>query len=914
MSVHPVIKEIDSLLANPDSQVRVHGLIQMENHLDELEWEDVDRVLTRSLRESDRMVIEQAKRIQALLKSRGVTRSGAEGLWPIWRQVDAESLKKFPRLKPIGLDKLRASAYDLVTPLALKLHTEAIQGGGLPMERVIDTLARLQLPQSLAVLSHLAKDAFLADRVVAALASYRSPEAEEELLVLAEDPASPVTLKAIEAIGRSDSPKVLAFLEKSMQNPDARRRRAAAWALGHSRDPKAAEWLLSSLADTDEQVILTGVAALSRARATRAADSLIKLARGSDQAKLRSAVGAALARIQSPAAHEYLQLLLDDPDPRVKANAMESLSFYQLAPEQANRVFVSSLRSDVPRLRGNAVCGLFRYRPAQAIDSLAQMLTHPDRMMRRAGAWCASQIQTPDTAKWVTNMVLTEQNPEVLKAGMNALQRFTRRESVDVVTRMTTHPRVEVRILAMQILGAIGGQPQAAALTGLYKRETHPKVRAAIVTALAALGGQGALATLRPYLQDPDERVVANAIQGLHDANNIEAVTYLKPMVSSRNRRIRANTIVNLFALGDLKMTAELTRMIESKDAKDQASGLWALGAIGEDLRLGSLEERTLLCTALSDYHRKVLDASVASGARLLANVQQLRPPPPPPPPEAEATQPRPATPAPGPLDPSSVMRRMDDASTDDLSPHLALVHVDSEDRLLTWEKLLDLSGRDPALAVEALANHVSMEPEDEIALLLYVRALKEAESPELSTVVQDAAGRAKTYVALLYALARELREMGESDRSWGIYLQIFRAQYAALDGMAEAAQSASREDNASVAMAILKQLSGYSGLVSDLELDLGNFYLGEMLLDSAFHFLYRAHAANPADTSITLKLAYLCRKRNYFRLGRVLCRSILNAVTEDNPDHQRAGRILNDIKSKEERQSGSGDGIPDDL
>lgn len=898
--MHPVLKEIETLSANPDPQVRVYGLVQIENHLDELTFDEVDRVLTRALRESDRVVIEQAKRIQALMKARGLNRMGPEGTWPIWRAVDADTLKRFPRLKVLSLDKLRASAYDLITPLALSLHTAALSTGNLPMERVIDTLARLLLPQSLPVLAHLAKDAFLADRVVGALSAYRTQEAEEELLALAEDTASPVTLKAIEAIGHSDSVKVLAFLEKTLQHPDARRRKAAAVGLSHSKDPKAAEALLSTLNDGTEEVMLAGITALGRVRATRAADALIKLARGSDQAKLRATVAAALSRIQAPAAFEYLQLLMEDTDPRVKANAVESLAFYQLTTDQATRIFVPGLRSDVPRLRGNAVLGLFRYRPAQAIDSLAQMLASPDRMMRRAGAWCASQIQTPDTAKWVTNMVLTEQNSEVLKAGMTSLQKFSRRESVDVFTRMTTHPRVEVRVLAMQILGGVGGAPQVGTLTTCYKRETHPKVRAAIVTSLAQLGGQSALNTLRPYLNDPDERVVANAIQGLHDANNIEAVTYLKPMVSHRNRRIRANTIVNLFALGDLKMTQELTKMIDAKDAKEQASGLWALGAVGEDLRLASLDERTMLCSALTDYHRKVLDATTASGARLLANVQQLKPSPPPAP--VPETPPKAPEPAAGPVDPGSMVRHIVD-----LAPEVerkALLPDDptkSEERLLAWEKYLDLITRDPALAVEALAHHAAEHPDDEVAQLLYLRALKETEAEALPHTVTSLSGKPITYVALLYEIARCLRDMGEVDMSFAVYLQIFRAQYQALDRMAKSAAEAAA-DNPSLAAAVLKQLSSYSGLVADLELELGSFLLGEMMLEEAFAYLYRARMAAPSDSAIALKLSYICRKRSFFKLGRVLCKSILSTLAEDHPDYQRALRILHDIKNKQER------------
>jgi HEAT repeat protein len=900
--VHPVLKEIDSLSANPDPQVRVYGLIQIENHLDELSFEEVDRVLARALRESDRVVTEQAKRIQALMKARGLNRMGPEGAWPIWRTVDAETLKRFPRLKVHNLEKLRASAYDLITPLALSLHTAALSAGNLPMERVIDTLARLMLPQSLSVLAHLAKDAFLADRVVVALAGYKTPESEEELFNLAEDTASPVTLKALESMGYSDSPKVLACLEKALQSPDSRRRKAASVGLSHSKDPRAAEWLLATLADGTEDVMLAGITALGRVRATRAADALIKLARGSDSTKLRATVAAALSRIHSPAAFDYLQLLMEDTDPRVKANAVESLAFYQLTPEAATKIFVPSLRSEVPRLRGNAVLGLFRYRPSQAVDSLAQMVNSPDRMMRRAGAWCASQIQTPDTAKWVTNMVLTEQNPEVLKSGMNALQKFSRRESVDVFVRMTTHPRVEVRVLAMQILGSIGGAPQVATLTSCYKRETHPKVRAAVVTSLAQLGGQSALNTLRPYLNDPDERVVANAIQGLHDANNIEAVTYLKPMVMHRNRRIRANTIVNLFALGDLKMIAELTKMIETKDAKEQASGLWALGAIGEDLRLASLEERTMLCSALSDYHRKVLDATTASGARLLANIQQLKPPAPPPLPEPpKQVEPQKE----GPVDPGSMVRHIVDLAPEESDEPGASVPDDptkSEERLLEWEKFLGLITRDAALAVEALAHHTTERPDDEVAQLLYLRALKESGSDALDQFAKSAAARPFTYVALLYELARCLRDIGESDLSFTVYLQIFRAQYQALDKMAQSAMGTGEDANPSLASAVLKQLSAYTGLVADLELEIGSFYLGEMLLEPAFGYLYRARMAAPDETGIALKLAYICRKRSYFKLGRVLCKSILSTLTEEHPDYQRAMRILHDIKNKQER------------
>jgi HEAT repeat protein len=964
----PVLKEIESLSASPDPQVRVYGLIRMESHLDELDFADVERILSRAMREGDRILVEQARRIQALLRSRGVTRQGADARLPVFRIVDAAVLGKFPAVKGHDPEKLRGAAYDLVTPLALRLHTQALQGSSPLIDKVIECLARLQLPQSLPVLAHLSRDAFLAERIVPALAAYRTAEAEEVLLSMAGDPSNPMTMRATEELGRGESPGSAAFLERALRDPDTRRRRAAALALGASRDPRAGEWLLATLADGNEDVTVAGIQSLARLRVTRAADNLINLSKGSEVTRIRATVASALARVQSPAACDYLQMLLGDPDPRVKANAIESLSFYAITKDQALKFFVPGLRSDIPRVRGNSVLGLYKHRPPQAVESIAEMLKAPDRMMRRAGAFCAGQIQTAETAQRLITMVLTEQTPEVLKTGMSALEKFGRRESVDVILRMAGHPRVEVRLLAMQILSEIGGPQQMAPLSMQYKRDDTPRVRASIASTLTRIGGENALTTLRVYLQDPDDRVVANVVQGLHDVNNIEALSFLKPLLSHRNRRVRANTIVNLFALGELKVIAELSRMMESKDPKDQTSGLWALGAIGEDLRLGSLEERNLLCMALTDYHRKVLDSSSASGARLLASVMHLRhaaepapkapgasgsaevptagiapmppasgpsPPPPPPPPAADAGSERrpkaacglfgpasgppkgavpdaPASPsgaAGAPIDPASVVRQLVDgagegpvAASPEPAPLSPPAAVDAQEKLLIWEKFLDLTTRDVTLACEALAHHTRENPDDEVALLIYLRALRDQGPGQIERVLRQSVPRRRSYIALLYELARSLKEIGEVGLSFEAYLQVFRSQYQALDRIAGIAQETSREERPQLPVNVLKQLSSFSGLAPDLDLELGNLYLGEMMLPEALHHLYRVRAANPQDSNVALKLAYICRKQSHFRLGRVLCKSMLSQLAEDHPDHQRAVRILHDIKNKEDR------------
>jgi len=940
---HSALQEIEELTSSPEGQIRAFGLIRLESYLEELLYEDINRILGRAVKDGDRSVVEQARRVQAIWSARGSARYGAESRWSIFRTFDSHALKRFDRLKNADIEKIRGAAYDLLTPLAVKLHAEAFhKNDRLPVDRMIDTFARLQLPQSLPVLTHLAKDAFLVERIVSALASYQTPEAEDGLLAIAEDTGSPACLKATEELGRTNNPRVSGYLEKRVKDVDPRRRKAAAFALGHHADPKSPEWLLSTLTDSNEEVVLTGLQALARLRASRAADHLVKLGKNSESRKIRATIAASLARIQSVATFDYLQSLLEDSDPRVKANAIESLSFYQLTQEQASRIFVLGLRSEIPRIRGNSVLGLFKYRPTQALESLTLMFKSPDRMMRRAAAFCAGQIQTPDTAHWVTTLVLTEQNSEVLKAGMNALQKFSRRESVEIFLRMINHPKPEIRILAMQILGMVGSGAQIVPLTSLFRRENSPKVRAAIVTALSKLGGTSMLSILPTYLNDADDRVVANAVEGLHNANNIEAVTHLKPMIHHRNRRVRANVIVSLFSLGEIKVVAELMQLLEAKDQKDQISGLWALGAIGESLRLGTLDERFLMTMALTDHYRKVPDSASLSGNRLLEAMMELRPGLVPRPlsepdksdipsseSESEATDsvaslwaselPKTLKDLHGQQPSGELSQGMSEEETPSATestqkeegsplPRFAserssskIIVLPTEEQFLIWEKFIDLSNRDPNLASEGLLHFTEEFPEDEIALFLYLRVLKDSESPALKEVVREAVGRAKDFFALLYFLARELKEQQEMSLSLGLYLQVFRSQYTELEAVARIAQETGCSENPRLAMDVLKQLSSFSGLIQDLDQELGSLYLTERFLEHAFHHLYRARVLDPSNTHVGLKLAFICRKLSHFRLGRVICKSMLNALPDDHPDYERTIRILRDLKSQEE-------------
>lgn len=83
-------------------------------------------------------------------------------------------------------------------------------------------------------------------------------------------------------------------------------------------------------------------------------------------------------------------------------------------------------------------------------------------------------------------------------------------------------------------------------------------------------------------LQDKDERVVANAIEGLNEVHYPGVVTLLKSYCSHPVPRIRANTIIALWKYQEVaeEVRAALRKMVGSSQLGEQMSGIWAVGEV----------------------------------------------------------------------------------------------------------------------------------------------------------------------------------------------------------------------------------------------------------------------------------------------------------------------------------------------
>jgi HEAT repeat protein len=87
---------------------------------------------------------------------------------------------------------------------------------------------------------------------------------------------------------------------------------------------------------------------------------------------------------------------------------------------------------------------------------------------------------------------------------------------------------------------------------------------------------------LRHALEDPDPRVRSNAIESIWDNPSAEVCAIIRPMVEDPQQRVVANTLLALLRGGDPEAPDLLEQMGRSESKHFRASAAWAMGKTGD--------------------------------------------------------------------------------------------------------------------------------------------------------------------------------------------------------------------------------------------------------------------------------------------------------------------------------------------
>ena len=151
---------------------------------------------------------------------------------------------------------------------------------------------------------------------------------------------------------------------------------------------------------------------------------------------------------------------------------------------------------------------------------------------------------------------------------------------VMALTRLTRSPSAVVASKATLMLGRrVSNPPWAERQMSV----DDPRIRANVIQSLWGLDSATARKCLHGSLHDPNNRVVANALVGLHLIGDSDVGARLKAMVTHPDPRFRASAAWAMGRICDRSFTDSLTLALEDSDAQVRASAARALEALTAD-------------------------------------------------------------------------------------------------------------------------------------------------------------------------------------------------------------------------------------------------------------------------------------------------------------------------------------------
>ncbi|HID56476.1 TPA: VWA domain-containing protein [Candidatus Poribacteria bacterium] len=108
----------------------------------------------------------------------------------------------------------------------------------------------------------------------------------------------------------------------------------------------------------------------------------------SDDRKIRSKTALILGKLSDNL--HFFHNALKDPDPRVRANAVEGL--WGLDNPKAKDIYLEALRDENNRVRANAAKGLYEMGDPRGLQTLKEMIEDNDGMMRASSAWVLGEV------------------------------------------------------------------------------------------------------------------------------------------------------------------------------------------------------------------------------------------------------------------------------------------------------------------------------------------------------------------------------------------------------------------------------------------------------------------------------------------------------------------------------------------
>ena len=225
----------------------------------------------------------------------------------------------------------------------------------------------------------------------------------------------------------------------------------------------------------------------------------------------------ALAEIGDEQAEPALRRLLRTPDldAALLLELVEALG--AVGAQSSTDIMIELLSHPWPPLRGAALRGLAQL-DAELFVLVLSGLQPDSQWQVRADLAHALAFVDPDVGAFRLTLMLEDEDRRVIPEVLRSLVRLRATNAVDVLLTQLSDGDVVVRKTAATLLGELEERQAVEALARAYRDaagDLSYLARAAVVDALARIGGPLALETLRAAVEDPEWAVRVRAAQHL---------------------------------------------------------------------------------------------------------------------------------------------------------------------------------------------------------------------------------------------------------------------------------------------------------------------------------------------------------------------------------------------------------------
>ncbi|MBI3892486.1 MAG: HEAT repeat domain-containing protein [Candidatus Wallbacteria bacterium] len=398
-------------------------------------------------------------------------------------------------------------------------------------------------------------------------------------------------------------------------------------ALPASRPPAKARDPLEDLRSPDAAVRLAAAQQAATSGPPRAAEVARELLGGETDPAVRARLVTVLERFGNASDLTLALPLLRDPDNRVRANAVLAAAAADLMGAAPH--LMTLLADPDHRVRANSTLSLSTLGEDQVVLCLERMLSDESVAMRDASAFALSQMRN-DAALPLLRRALTDKNPmvrEKAQRGLRAMAAAGHVEAARVLDSLgheeavprtaeqvpdavrdlpvgpekLADPNPKVRIRALSEAISDRRVDLAGEIADRLEREDNDFVLSKILVALGELGERAHASAVKRFLQHPEARVAASAIESLTKLQAWDRAASVRPLLSLRSGRARAAAVIFL-AKADrgFDALAHVQKMLGAREYDLRLSGIYALA------KLDPPDSTLLLEPLLSDFSAAV--------------------------------------------------------------------------------------------------------------------------------------------------------------------------------------------------------------------------------------------------------------------------------------------------------------------